>query len=277
MRQSMIALAAATAAALNGAGCSMAYLSAREAAGRSQPDYLYSLYDKSAAATADKGPARPLRLPTAVAVVQVGEVAPPQRMIDALRKEPAVFSRVEALPGNDVLGTYAPNPVQPDGRIVQQPARPSLSSIRAAAADAGMEYVLLVGGTIEHDTNSTPLSLLNLTIVGAFVVPSVDTHGLAKGSAALIDVRSGRVVTSSSAEARDSSLVPSVQASGEETKLMDRLRDDVAAKLGAQVLADAKNRAAFGPSAATQIPIAAPSDVPVPAGKPYRTAELGPS
>ena len=49
----------------------------------------------------------------------------------------------------------------------------------------------------------------------------------------------------SSAESRNSSLVPSVQANAEEMKLMDRLRDDVAGKLGARVLLDTKNRAAF--------------------------------
>jgi hypothetical protein len=216
-------------------------------------------------------------LPTTVAVVQVGEVAPPQRMIDALRKEPAVFARVEALPGNDVLGTYARNPVRSNGSIIQQPARPSLESIRAAAADAGSEYVLLVGGSIEHDSKATPLSLMNITIIGAFVVPSTETRGLAKASAALIDVRTGRIVTSSSAEARDRSLVPSVEADGEALKLMDRLRDDVAGKLGTQVLADAKNRAAFGLSTGSPMSTVAPSGAPVPPGSPYHTARLGPS
>src|SRR5690349_3454505 len=127
MRHAMIALAAATAAAaaLGGAGCSMSYLSERETAGRTQSDYLYSLYDKPAPANAAaagaaapaagaspgpgganepgtveaQGPARPLRLPTTVTVVQIGEVAPPQSMVDALRKEPAVFARVETMPG----------------------------------------------------------------------------------------------------------------------------------------------------------------------------------
>jgi hypothetical protein len=123
--------------------------------------------------------------------------------------------------------------------------RPSLASLRAAAKDAGMEYLLLVGGTIDHDRNGTPLSLLDLTIVGMFIVPGHETRGTAKGTAALVDVRSGRIVASSSAETRDSKLAPAATVSSEEEKLLEQLRDQVAAKLGTQVLTDAKNRAAL--------------------------------
>jgi len=251
MRHAMIALAASAAAALTGAGCSMSYLSQREAAGRTQSDYLYSLYDQaSPAAAGNQGPVRALRLPTTVAVVQVGEVAPPQGMIDALRKEPAVFARVEAMPATNLPGVYVRDPSAAPrySRYQAPPApveRPSLASLRAAAQDAGMEYLLLVGGTIDHDTHGTPLSAMDLTIVGAFVVPGHEARGTAKGSAALIDTRSGRIVASSSAETRASTLAPAVTVDSEEEKLMERLRDDVAAKLGTQVLVDTKNRAAL--------------------------------
>jgi hypothetical protein len=274
----MIALAGAAAAAVGGAGCSMSYLSSREAAGRAQSDYLYSLYDQAtpangasgagagtatgagaAGGTADaRGPARALRLPTTVAVVQVGEVAPPQGMVEALRKEPAVFARVETLPGMGLPGVYVKNPASDaaaahaarhgryaTARPLPPIERPSLSSLRAAAQDAGLEYLLLVGGTIDHDTNGTPLSFLDLTIIGAFVFPGHEARGTAKGSAALIDVRSGRIVASSSAESRDSRLAPAATVENEEVKLMEKLRDEVAAKLGSQVLVDAKNRAAL--------------------------------
>jgi hypothetical protein len=256
----------------------MSYLSSRESAGRTQSDYLYSLYDQATPANAAaaagtgagaaagtgtgaaeiQGPARELRLPTTVAVVQIGEVAPPQRMVEALRKEPAVFARVETMPGIGLPGVYVKNPANAAaarhaaryGRYSTPESlppieRPSLASLRAAAKDAGMEYLLLVGGTIDHDRNGTPLSLLDLTIVGMFIVPGHETRGTAKGSAALVDVRSGRIVASSSAETRDSKLAPAATVSSEEEKLLEKLRDEVAEKLGARVLTDAKNRAAL--------------------------------
>src|SRR5687767_8133740 len=139
------ALALATAAAVGAAGCESSGLSPREAAGRGQSALLYSLYEDAQPA-GQQGPARPLRLPTSVAVVQVGEVAPPQAMIDALRKEPGVFARVDSLPGTEASVPYYENDAHVSGRT--QPPRPSLTALRRMAVDAGMEYVLLVGGTI---------------------------------------------------------------------------------------------------------------------------------
>jgi hypothetical protein len=236
------------------------------------------MYDQLSLAppSTNASPARPLRLPATVGVVQVGEVAPPQPMIDALRKEPAVFSRIETLPLSPSYATYDP--------VAQQTVqpRPTLDPVRRLAADAGLDYLLLVGGSIDRDTSGTPLSLLDITIVGAFAVPSQETRGTAKAVAALIDVPTGRVIANSSAEARRSSLVPSVSVRGERVKLMEELRDDVVKKLGAQVLADAKTRAAFGNAAVaapvmpSQLPAPFTPSQPAPAGPAYRTADGGP-
>jgi hypothetical protein len=234
------ALLLLSAAAL--AGCESSGLSPREVPGRNQSAYLYSLYEHDLREPGAEGPVRPLKLPTAVAVVQVGEVAPPQPMIDALRKDAGVFSRVESLPGTDLAvpdGRYANNA----GNASPPPLRPTLATLRHMAADAGTDYVLLVGGSVDHGTTGTPMSILDLTIIGAFVVPSQETRGTARAAAALVDVQSGRIVVNSSAEARRSTIAPSAASEGAEIKLLERLRDEVVAKLGTQVLADAKNRA----------------------------------
>jgi hypothetical protein len=275
-RALMMTIAAGVSVA--GTACSTTGLSPREAAERTQPAYLYSLYDQLGPTSQSAGAApaaKPLRLPATVAVVQVGEVAPPQVMIDALRKEPAVFARVEALPSMESYTAYR---VHAQSNAGAQSGRPGLGTMRQLAADAGMDYLLLVGGTIDHGNTGTPLSLLDITIVGAFAVPSRETRGTARASAALIDVASGRAIANSSAEARRTTFVPAAQVDGEEEKLLERLRDEVVTKLGAQVLTDTKNRAAFGGGGGTGtlIPSQAPANGFAPQGGAYRTADGGP-
>ena len=242
MKKWMMTLAVASAATM--AGCQSSGLSPREVPGRTQSALLYSMYDNLD--TEASGPARPLKLPAAVAVVQVGEVSPPQTMMKALRAEPGVLSRVEAIPGAD---SYVQNSQYGYGPNL--PAKgPSTAGLRRLAADLGMDYLLLVGGTMDYDSNGTPMSLLDLTIVGAFVIPSRETTAIARANAALIDVKTGRVVVSSSAEAEDRSIVPTGSLEGERVKLLEKLRDTVVTKLGTQVLADAKHRALQSSAAA---------------------------
>jgi hypothetical protein len=234
MKQGLMALSVAAGAAL--CGCESSGLSPREVPGRTQSSYLYSMYE-GLGSVEQSGPTRPLQLPANVAVVQVGEVTPPATKMDAMKKDKAVFARVEPFPGPDSPQTAY------DAKARQTPTRPSITTLRRAAADAGMDYVLLVGGTIDHDTSGTPLSLLDVTIVGGFIVPSRESRATAKASAALVDVKSGRVMVSSSAEAKKWSLVPAASVDGEQPKLLEAVRDDVVAKLGTQVVADVKARA----------------------------------
>lgn len=245
MKQGLMELSLAAAMVL--CGCESSGLSPREMPGRTQSAYLYSMYD-GLGSIEHSGPVRPLKLPANVAVVQVGEVAPPDTMMNALRKDPAVFARVETLPGTDSPQSdcnTSPN---------RPPIRPSMNTLRQAAEDAGMDYVLLVGGSIDHGSSGTPLSLFDVTIVGGFIVPSRETRAIAKASAALVDVKSGRVMVSSSAEAKKSSLVPTASVEGERPRILEAVRDDVVGKLGRRVLADAKLRANQRPAHQTSPP-----------------------
>jgi hypothetical protein len=242
MKRSMLTSAAALALAAV-VGCESAGLSPREVPGRSQSAYLYALYADMPAEQRN-APLPPMRLPASVAVVQVGEAAPPAPLMFALRGDAGVFGRVESLPG--VLHEGADH--YDDGGARRAPDlteqnRAQVAGLRSLAADLGMDYLLLVGGTVDYGTSGTPLSIMDLTIVGAFVVPSQETRATARANGALIDVKTGRVLVNSSAEADRSSLVPSVSVDGEQAKLLTKLRDDVLQELGKRVLADTRIRA----------------------------------
>lgn len=224
------------------AGCESAGLSPREVPGRSQSAYLYALYAEMSPEDRN-APLPPLRLPARVGVVQVGEAAPPAPLLDALRKDAGVFARVETLPGVLHEGAdyhHHHNRGAPD---LTEQNRAQVAGLRSLAADLGMDYLLLVGGTVDYGTSGTPLSLADLTIVGAFIVPSRETRATARANGALIDVATGRVLVNSSAEAERGSLVPSISVDGEQAKLLTKLRDDVLTELGKRVLEDTRLRA----------------------------------
>ncbi len=216
------------AAAVVGGGC-LSDVSRREAGGETQGAYLNQLL-----ANADPREFSQDRVafavPAGVAVAQVGELAPPQPMMMRLREHDALFRRAVAIPAVDgVRWRYGEPQAAPQNDI---------RSLRTMAGSLGMDYLLLVGGTVDQIESATPLSLFNLSIVGAFIVPSHRTTTTLKSSGALIDVRTGRVVAISSAEARDEQLRPLVSAGGDMDRRLSAMRDEVAVALADAVAAD---------------------------------------
>ena len=218
------------------AGCESSGLSAREAAGRNFSSYVYSLYDAPAQA-AEAQPAA-LVLPSTLAVAQVGEVAPPTSFLEKLRARPELFSRVEGVSG----AVYLPPEPRGDAGAgdsaitADSKARREMDRIRRAARDMGMDHLLLVGGTIGQVTKENGLSILDLTVVGAFVVPSKQLDAEAKASGALIDLASGRVALVASADASRGRVASSATQVSGEIDVMREARDEVLGKLAAQVI-----------------------------------------
>ena len=223
------------------AGCESSGLSPREAAGRNFSSYVYSLYDAPVyAGDAQAGAARnaPLVLPSKLAVAQVGEVAPPTKFLDRLRARPELFSRVEGVSGAVFLPPEDRGGIgEGDSAITTEAsARRAMERIRQAARDMGMDHLLLVGGTIDQVTKENGLSILDLTVVGAFVVPSKQVDAEAKASGALIDLATGRVALVASADASRGRVASSATQVSGEIDVMREARDEVLAKLAAQVI-----------------------------------------
>ena len=75
------------------AGCSSG-LSPRETRTQNYPAFIMSLYENPK----PPQPAPPPTLPMRIAIAQIGEIAPPQAMLDHLRQRGELFSRVEGIP-----------------------------------------------------------------------------------------------------------------------------------------------------------------------------------
>jgi hypothetical protein len=178
-------------------------------------------------------PARPLVLPSKIAVAQIGEVAPPQKLLDTLRQEGKIWSLVSPVNGvveRDDHRWRTPEFVQSQGEEMRQYAR-----------DLGADYLFVLGGTVDRSENDTGLALADATIIGAFVVPSkqIDVEGKAAGS--LIDVQTGRVVLSVSADAHDRRLSPAASSNADEVALLESLRDNLIDQLGQRLIDQARS------------------------------------
>jgi hypothetical protein len=221
------------------AGCDSTGLSPREGAGRNFSSYVYALQPHAAAT--DTAPA-PLALPTRLAVAQVGEVSPPTSFLNKLRAHPSLFSRVEGVTGAVSVEPQRADPAGDSTITAAERARAEVEGIRRLAREMGMDHLLLVGGTVDQVTKENGLSLLDLTVVGAFVVPSKQVDAEARASGALIDVASGRVTLFASADASRGRLASSATQTSGEIDVLREARDEVLEKLAAEVIAQCEQQ-----------------------------------
>ncbi len=229
------------------AGCGGAGLSHRHSDGHAFSSHVMSLFD--AAQLPERGPVN-MRLPAAIAVAQLGEVTPPSAMLDRLRREHGVFVRVESVPAlfgtEDMLARqyapyqmttpFSPRPSDPAS------ARQHMKRLIDMARSTGADYLLVYGGTADYEARNNSLILLDLTVVGAFVVPSNVIHAEARAGAAMVDLRSGRVALMTSADAKRDSFTSTATLDAEQRRVIEKVREAVMAKLGDQVVADCKRR-----------------------------------
>ena len=253
-------------------GCASDGLSMREVRGQDYATYAYTMSDaidaKPAAAAATPAEAvdskktstlaeavesntattlaqrQPVITPARIAVGQIGEVAPPLSMLDSLRKHRDVFASVQPIPAVvDVAPAPAPNRT---GELpsARQEAKEHGERMRRYAAGIGADYLFLCGGTVDRATTDTAYKMANATIIGAFVVPSERIQATARASGSLIDVRSGRVVLSVSADGHQEKLAPSVSREGHEIALLEGLREEVIKELAAELTQQIKAQGA---------------------------------
>ena len=174
-----------------------------------------------------------------VAIAQVGEIAPPQLMLDHLRQRDELFARVEGIPGL-FEELYCSNNQGALNASERQQVRDRVSRLQRLAQDLGMDYLFIYGGSIDHYVRENPLQVLDLTIVGAFVVPSREIRAIGKAAGALIDVRSGAVVFITSADAEKTGLASATNEDGKQLKVLQDTRESLHLRLADQLAARCK-------------------------------------
>lgn len=259
-RTALLAAAAVGVAAL--VGCTSSGLSHREVRGQDFATYAFSMYDPSQftePADATTGPAaarQPVATPARIAVAQVGEVAPPDLMVEKLRQDQSAFASVQPMPAVVDTAPHAPPyhapqyhassaaaQERPRDYSTQQAAREHAQRMRRYARDVGAQYLFLYGGTLDRATTGTGARIADVTIIGAFIVPSQKLEATATASGSLIDVETGRAVLSVSAQARQERMAASAEVQKKELELLTSLRAEVIGELAAQLAEQIKAQA----------------------------------
>jgi hypothetical protein len=227
------------------AGCGSSGAAQRTGQGSDYSQYVFALYDEPrGGATAALQPSFPMN----IAVAEVGQLQPSAQLMEALTGEKQLFHRVQPITGisngDFYTDPYSTHPA-PDGncRPDGANARLALRRLQRLARDMGMDYLLIVGATIDSQAHSTPLSAMNLTIIGAFVVPAERLTTQGQASSALIDLRTDRVVLTTSSSAGDLTQAPAIAEDGAQDHQVRAVRDAVYKQLGERFVEDCRRRA----------------------------------
>lgn len=204
------------------AGCISSGLSPRETGTQSYSHYVLSLYDNGPASPSPA--AAEQSFPINLAVAQMGEIAPPSGMLEELSRRPELFNRAEAIPGHITVGHHNKN-------AQQDPVKEQMQNMQRLARDMGMDHLLVFGGTVDYGTRASAFSVLDLTIVGLFVVPSRQIKADGRASAALVDLKTQRVLFIVTAEAQAQRLASAATQKGDQQRVLESMRDQLTDKL----------------------------------------------
>jgi hypothetical protein len=175
----------------------------------------------------------PVKAPITLAVAQIGETAPEAAFTKALMKDPKLVRNVVAIPMPGVNQSRHQNGgTEPATDVFAG----QVKSARNLARDLGAGYLLLVGGSIDSHSSRNVLSPLDLTIVGAAVLPGTKVHADGKAAGALVDVETGKITFLSNVELQKTGLTPTYYAEEKRDSLNVKLRGEVLQKLAADVL-----------------------------------------
>ncbi|WP_428937080.1 hypothetical protein [Fontivita pretiosa] len=225
------------------AGCESSGLSIREGGAHNVSNYILALsvpepatapVAGEPAATTAARPA-PLRPPIRLAVAQVGEVAAPQAFVKRLRERPELFDRLDILPAAAAGGPGYYAPREP-GKDPQAEARAQIEMLCRTAEKLGDDYLFIFGGNIDQATLRNGLSVLNLTIVGGFFVPSREVRAEAKATGALVDLKTRQVIELVTAQSQDTRLAAAFTDDAARLKTAQRLRDRLAEDLATELI-----------------------------------------
>jgi hypothetical protein len=156
-----------------------------------------------------------LKVPARVAVAQLGEMQAASTLLAELRRNSEILAGVASIPAvpPDLAGfyDYTEQSVSLGGTEKRTAPKPSdkdsltpkdfLQELRLLSLDLGSDYLFVYGGSIDFRTKHDTLAkILDLTIIGAFVIPS-DAHSLqGRAIGLLIDVKQNRIVMSVSSD-----------------------------------------------------------------------------
>ena len=107
------------------------------------------------------------------------------------------------------------------------------------AKAAGLDHVLILGGTLDSWEKQSFLSIADCTLIGAWIVPATEIKMEGKVAGVMVDTATGQPQFYISAESQQSCHAADALVSGNKDELRVITRNDLANKLAAALLAQA--------------------------------------
>lgn len=178
-------------------GCYTTGMSSRETGQFQYSNFVYGLYTGRSSA-GEQAPVD-LKKPIQLAVAQIGEACPPVSFLDELKSQDHIIKKVIAIPASGPENGNNRYYRRSDDETDQQEVQDQMDRMCRLARDLGAGYLYIFGGSVDYTKESNPLSVLDLTIIGGFIFPSVDHYAEGRISGALIDLKTRRVVLTTEA------------------------------------------------------------------------------
>lgn len=205
--------------------------------------YLYSLYDTEFATRPGesiKEDRLTLKPHASIAVARLGEFAPREALIQQLRSQTNFFRSVAGIPAVlDVPGQSQP---PPQAKPSQGTVKDHIVKMRQLASDIGADYLLLMGDVSKLTATQEITGFLDLTIIGYYVIGSNRIEVEQRGSVALVDVATGRVLSVVTEEARKVNHVPSAMIENGKKKALERANAQLEEELTKKLISQLENR-----------------------------------
>jgi hypothetical protein len=202
--------------------------------------YLYSLYDTEFATRPGesiKEDKLTLKPHAAIVVARLGEFAPREALLQQLRAQTNLFSRVAGIPA--VIEAPSENPAPSPGKPSQNAVKDHIVKMRQLASDTGADYLYLLGGVSKEFATQEMTGVFDLTIIGYYIVGSNRIEVEQRGSAALVDVATGRALSVVTVEGKKISRVPTATLESGKKKAFERanaqLEEELTKKLVEQL------------------------------------------
>src|SRR5262245_40190131 len=115
----------------------------------------------------------------------------------------------------------------------------SLKELRVAAAKHGADAVFVVQGAVQTDRYCNPASILNLTVIGGFIIPASHCDALFVIEGGLVDVSNGYLYASLESEGESRIIRPSFTIT--EKDVIDRAKAKALERFGGELLKRMRN------------------------------------
>jgi len=170
-------------------------------------------------------------LPLHLVVAQAGSLSPDDTLLNELKKHDKLFKKITVIPASPELRNLGHEVRQKDPNLIVKQAK-----------RLGGDLLYLVGGKIEANSSRTPLSLVDLSGIGRYLVPSNKIQGQASVFGAIISIPNNELIFTVHETITKSKYSPTVFRHANTDEFILKLRNELLDRLSKKFVSKLSNQ-----------------------------------